>query len=337
MPKFRADFDVRGSLVLPAGAEPLALHCDDPACEILIRNAEPDASGHVPHLNVQVVATSESIDAVPSEFRGILAHQLDLLTFVTHSTFLIDQCRRVVEWEPYQKKRAFKAMQEFDPLYPPDPILGSENIETAQAISQARPAGYVQRALHYFRYGVLSHQLEDQFQQFWLSIEVIAEGRKEGTRVPIPCPICDGPLRCEHCNDTPLRRPMARQAIRDLIEMIVKDDPKGAYRTLVSVRDGLAHGRSRESIETEVGRPVGDLVDLAGAISWHAIMSSLPEIEGPLNFADRGGHFVNERLITGPIGTFEHKGEAEHPAEDKIPSVKIELLTRFGSPPGSGE
>lgn len=332
MPNFCADFDVRGTLVLPTETVPLTPHSDDPACDVTIRNAEPDAAGHIPHLSIQVVAACDTIDAAPKKLRSMLAHQLDLLTYVTQSTFVIEQCRRVMEWEPNQRTRALKALQQFDPLYPPDRELESEHLQTAQAISDARPPGYMRRALRYFRLGVLSPQPEDQFQHFWLAIETIAEGSKEGTKLSIPCPKCSNPLRCQCCNTTPMRRPMARQAIRELIGKVVKSDPATVYRSLVAVRDDLAHGRLPEAIEAQTGRSLGDLVDMAGAVAWHVIFSSLPKMDGSALFSHRGGQFVNEQLITGAVLTFTHDGEGEHPSEDKIPNVKIELMVRFGSP-----
>jgi hypothetical protein len=104
MPQFRADYDVKGGLVLPIESAPVLVRSECPAFEMTFRNAEPDESGHVPNLVVQVVAESNSIDHVADQFRSLLAKQLDLLGFVTHSTFMIGQCRRVLEWEHFLRK-----------------------------------------------------------------------------------------------------------------------------------------------------------------------------------------------------------------------------------------
>ncbi len=128
---------------------------------------------------------------------------------------------------------------------------------------------------------------------------------------------------------------MARQAIRKLIDNNVKIEPKETYLALATTRDGLAHGRSSESIEKEVGRSLADLVDLAGTISWHATMSCVPAITQPLTFAHRDGQFVSRTLVVGPVGTFEHDGSSEQPSEDKIPSVKISMEVTFRDPTGS--
>jgi hypothetical protein len=203
--------------------------------------------------------------------------QLDVLSFVTHSAFRIDECQRVIDWEPHQKRRRIRPMKKFDPFDPPDPELHCELIDTAQAITRAGQKDYVMQALRSFRYGVIEQQPEDQFQHFWLTIETIAEGSKETTRVPIPCPKCQGALFCSDCNESPLRRPMARQAIRELLSAIREDGGGRFYRDLVRTRDHLLHGRSPDTVEKEVGLPLPVLVNEAGRAAWHAIMYSMPK------------------------------------------------------------
>ncbi len=226
----------------------------------------------------------------------------------------------------------FKALQVFDPLYPPSPDLPAACVQTAETISQARPAGYVYHALHCFRNGVRAKQLEDQFQNFWLAIETIAEGRKEKTKVSISCPKCQEPLTCSHCQENPLRGLLSGQAIRNLLNVTVMPDPDKIYRDLSSVRNRLMHGGSSAATAIKkTGRSLENLVNLAGNIAWHAIMASMPNTKEPLNFGHRDGVFANLDLVAGPFGTFEFIGDGEHPTDDKIPSVKIELDTRFGS------
>ena len=166
MPRFRADFEVKGSLVLPVGSDPVVLQGDNPKFELTIRNDDTDADGHVRGLVAQIVAESDSIDRVPDAFRTILAEQLDVLSFATHSAFEIVECRRVLEWEPYQKTRKLRPMKSFDPHYPPAPDLNEHVLHTTQKIIAAARPSEVTRALRCFRYGVIQRQPEDQFQQF---------------------------------------------------------------------------------------------------------------------------------------------------------------------------
>jgi len=295
-------------------------------------NADPDISGHTPALIVRVIADCDAIDKVAEQFRTLLAQELDVVSFVTHSAFRIEECQRVIDWEPHQKSRRIRPMKKFDRFDPPDPELRRELLETAQAITRAGPEDYVMQALRSFRYGVIEQQPEDQFQHFWLAIETIAEGSKNTTRIPIPCPKCQGALFCSNCNQSPLRRPMARQAIRELLSTIRQDGGGQFYRDLVKTRDHLLHGRSPDTVEKEVGHPLSVLVNEAGRAAWHAISYSIPKLEGTPALGHRGWQFVNEVIILTPDMGFEYDGIAPHPSEAQIPTVEISMDTRFDPP-----
>jgi hypothetical protein len=331
MPRFRADFDVKSTLVLSQRSDTFRLQNDDPPFETILLNAKPDTNGHVPGLCAQVIGSCDSIDDAATNFRELLASQLDLLAFVTHSAFVIEQCRRVIEWEPFQKTRMLKVMQKFDPLYPPDPEFPPECLGTAQAIMQAKPLPYVLRALQCFRLGTLLDRSEEQFPQFWLAIETIAEGSKPPIRIPIECPICRGPLMCEACHEVPTRRPMAQQAIKDLVGRVVQNgEAEQCYRRLNATRNHLMHGRAKGSLEKDLGRSMDDLVNEAAYVAWNGILTAVPNLQGTLHFSHRNWDFARHFIIAGPVLTFEHTGDGEHPVDDKIPDVKIELQTRFG-------
>jgi hypothetical protein len=205
-------------------------------------------------------------------------------------------------------------------------------VDTASAIIAASPADYVRRALHYYRTGLLVRQSEDQFHQFWLALETIAEGRKTPDKVPIECPKCGGPLRCDVCQMEPMRRPMALQAIRDVLKIIMPQGSEETFQRLNAVRNQLVHGRSRVSIQRKLGRPLTVLVNEAAIVAWHAIERGMPEIKGQL-ILRRGIDFTNREILASPRGSFDHDGPGEHPAEDKIPNMTISLTARFGPMP----
>jgi hypothetical protein len=330
MTQFRADFYVKGSLALPIGSEPMVISGENPPFEMVFVNAEPDATGHTPALIVRVIADCDTIEDVAEQFRTLLAQQLDVLSFVTHSAFRIEECQRVIDWEPHQRSRRIRPMRKFDRFDPPDPELRRELIDTAQAITRVGQEEHVMRALRSFRYGVIEQQPEDQFQHFWLAIETIAEGSKLTTKIPIPCPKCQSPLFCSDCNESPLRRPMARQAIRELLSTLRQDGGGQFYRDLVRTRDHLLHGRSPDRVEKEVGHPLSVLVNEAGRAAWHAIWYTMRKLEGTPALANRGWHFVNHVIILSPDITFEYDGIAPHPSEAQIPKVEISMHTRFG-------
>jgi hypothetical protein len=330
MPKFRADFVVKCSLVL-ADEAPLMIVGADPAIEITFRNAAPDAEGHVPELVAEVVGDCDSIEDASVQFRELLADQVDVISFATHSTFMIDQCLRVLDWEPFQKIRRIRPAQKFDPLHPPDPDLRRELMATIQAIIRSRPERHVMRAMRYFRQGVIETELSDQFLRFWAVLEVIAEASKEVERVPILCPRCQKSLFCRECQEAPTRRPMATQAVRQLLGKINAQGEQ-LFKLLLDTRNHLTHGGSIESLQAKIGVTLDQAVNNAAAAAWHAILHAMPPLEGQPQFGNRGGDFVHRELVVSADITFEYTGDSAHPAEEQIPKPQIAVKTKFRRP-----
>src|SRR5262245_10419653 len=107
MQRYRADFDVKASIVLRDETPSLSRRCYDGQSEIILRNAKRDEEEHVPHLVAMVVGPAETLETAATAHRETLADHLDLLGYVTHNKFRILQCSRVLEWEPFQKTRHF--------------------------------------------------------------------------------------------------------------------------------------------------------------------------------------------------------------------------------------
>jgi hypothetical protein len=327
MPRFRADFIVKCSVALPATVPAIAL-LDNPTIEITLRNAELDEHGHVPEMVAQIVGDCASIDSVADEFREILIAQLDALTFATHSTYFVDQCTRVLDWEPFQKRRRLRPSQKFNPHYPPNPDLQPEFIATAQAIVRAKPDEYVLRALHSFRQGVIAVELREQFLRFWAAIERIAEGTKEVQRVPILCPKCQSDLVCPECNQTPTRRPMATQAIREYLRKI-NEQGDALFKMLSDTRNHLTHGGSAQTLREKIGMDLGNAVDAAGEAAWYAIWAALPQVDEQLHIGSEGVGFAHRDVTFTADMFFDYPGEAAYPTEDQIPKPIMTMLTSF--------
>lgn len=175
--------------------------------------------------------------------------------------------------------------------------------------------------------------------RLWLALEIVAESTKERERVPVTCPACGGALHCAACHTAPTRVPMAKQAIESLIAAIAgKAAPDVSKRQFIA-RNGLMHGRSTVSIEAECGQQFEHVVNELGRLAWEAIMSTLPLAEeGPvLHLGHRDGQFTNLNLVMSVLGSFEHTEDSDHPSDDKVPNVKIDMLTRFGNPGDESE
>lgn len=336
MPKFRAEFDVKADVVLPEGVGELQL-TTGPDSSIVFRNGPADRHGHASGLLAIVIAQSESIESATNDLRSHLAEQLDILAFATHSRFSIVEPKRLVEWDAGMKEREVRIFVTQDARYPPDPELRQTYISSVQALNNAPPLDFTRVALKYFRYGLLDEQAEDQFMRFWLALEVVAENVKEKEKVAITCPKCSSPLVCQQCGTAPTRVPMAKQAIEDLIAATAGKRAQVVAKRQFEARNGLMHGRSRESIEAKCKMPMPKLVNELGTIAWHSIMSTFPIVGETLEFAHRGGEFSNLSMVAAAKLLFEHTGDGPHPKEEKIPSGKIDVRTFFGREDDDGD
>jgi hypothetical protein len=237
----------------------------------------------------------------------------------------------VIEWEPYRKERAFIIMQKFSALYPPHPGFPEECLKTAESLVKADLPGHVRRAMEAFRVGVLTSHPDEQFQQFWMAIEILAEGEKDPALVPVTCPDCRNALHCPHCNKTPLRRPVAQEAIRAMIGKIGTPDPEATFKRLYGVRNHIMHGRSTASVERTFGQPMIDFMNEAAKVAWYSIALSLPEVD-KLVFAGHEGIFNHHHIVPHLPGKLAHNEQDKHPDEDAIPSPVISIKTIFGEP-----
>ncbi len=334
MPRYRADFEVSSTVVLPKGSAPHPLRGDQTDCEILLRNAKPDPSGHTPGLEAMVIASSDSMKSAIDEFREMLAERLDILSFVTQSSFKIEGCLRIIDWEPFQNKRITRVFKKFDPLYPPSPSLPTSCIDTAGILLIANKGSYIQHALRYFRLGVIVNQPEEQFQYFWLAVECVADGRKNRHRVPIVCYNCNNALVCSNCHEKLTRSPPTAEAMRDLFRVTVRPDPDGIYKELSGLRNKLFHGGSsfRKAV-AKTGKQLSDIVDTSGILAWHSIMASLEKTDNQLNFGHHDGTFINNKMVFA--GEFGFDVNQEHPSEDQIPAPEITLITSFRPDPNA--
>ncbi len=331
MPNFRCEFKVTSDLVIGGENSNVSIKGVD-GNTYEFTNAPADEEGHVPYLIVTVYGESESIDDAQEHLRSCLAKQLDMFTFVTHSRCKIEEPIRLVEWDAGKQERRFKSFHTSDARFPPEPNLSQEFLNSSSILDNADPPPFIRTALKYFRYGVLDTQPEDQFMRFWLALEIIAENIKENEPIPFVCPECKTAMTCGTCGIEPKRTPMAKQAIELLSEKIIGENWRDVTTPLFIVRNGLIHGSSVESIEKKSKQSLSFSVNDLARLVWNAIRINIKlkdEEASKLVLGHWGGDFVNKRVVASVVGSFEHTGDTPHPAKDKIPDVKVSLITNF--------
>jgi hypothetical protein len=330
--RFRADYEVVSSSVLDENLPTFSVNVPDSGFSVSFRNATQDDNGHVPNLIASVIGTSESISAAADEFRNVLARCLDVLTFSTHAIFKIYQCILVMDWEPFQKERHVIFQRKFGTFEPPSPDIVSQCAATTQAVLDLNPPVHIERALQWFRYAIIGEQPEEQFQYFWLAMEVIAEATRTKDKVEIPCAECGSHLECSSCHHIPTRIPMPQQEIRNWADKIYGTNGPAIFRTLNSARNHLLHGGSRESLAAKLKVPSTDvIINTAGYLAWHMIFGAM-KFPTPPPFFSQGGDFVTKSLIFSSDLSITYDGIDEQPSDDAIPKLAIQMKTKFGLP-----
>jgi hypothetical protein len=331
MANFRCDFLVLPDLVFPSDQKVVRLGLEG-GPTFTYRNEPSGIDGHSHALIVSVVGQANSIETAERELRDMLIDHLNLLSFVLQSRFRIKHPIRLFDWEPHQIQRRMLAFHSSDPRMPPEPVLDVKFFATVGELQRATPNDAIRKAMKYFRYGMMNEVHEDQFFNFWLALEIIAEDIVPKVPVAVTCKACSGALICATCGHKAMRTPSARSAIEPLIRQFA--DPKYSEERvwqLADARNKLLHGASSLSIEAHCGRPLAALVNDLGVITWSAILSSLRfKPSGvDLEFAHFGGEFASVRHVARAHIVFAHDGPEEHPEEGKLPTVDVTMSTNF--------
>ena len=332
MPRFRCLFDVDTDLVLPDGAPEMRF--EGRSFLTRLSNAPRAADGHVHSLQAVVIGPSESMIDSMLDLRAALAEQLDLLAFSTKTRFKIIGCRSVIQWDDGLKQREIFLIHYSDPRRPPAPELHAELAATVNTFLSVETSSRVGAAIRAFRYGCIAPSPEEQVASFFRSVELIAEEKSEAQEVVIVCPKCRTGLCCTACGQPAMRKPMAKQAIEELIEGITgRSDPK-LNKMLFGFRNGLTHGRRTQSIEKQFKAPINQCVETLASFAWTAISSEL----GPkcptwdnLFFATYGSVVV-PTLLARAVGVMTQGSDGLVPRDDEIPTATTTLITSFDAP-----
>lgn len=330
MPFFRCEFRVESDFTIPED-EKQQVVLEAAGATTTLKNGPVDGDGAVSCLFAYVIGDVESQEIATNELRARLASQLDLLSFVTQSRFKISNAIRLIEWEPYQSPRNMHVLQSQDARYPPEPQPLQLFISSAAKIDGTNLHPFVRKAMKYFRLGLLEEQLEDQFMRFWFALEIVAENSKDDEKSPVTCQKCGVPLKCE-CGHEQSRRPMATDAIRNLMSHINSGKYHDISGKLLLARNTLMHGGGIATLEKKCKLSMKELTEQLGQVSWSAIENALTLGDAnEIIIFDRQGDFTPVQMVFSAHLRFTPQGNAPHPPEDAIPNPSVAISTRFKS------
>lgn len=253
-PRDGVEFEVENLRIAPGADNPL----------LLIRATLP------------AVDLQNAIEAGVEKVADFLHH----LSFVTSMRFRIYRLTRVIDWTPGIQLRDYCVYSTHGAPEIPFQILDHEQFASVEVLlrTQAKPA--FKRALKWYAHGVAAEEPEDQFQYFWLAVEVLSTLSTGGMKTSDKCPRCKTDLFCPSCQVVPTHRQYPSQRIRELFGKYVRGDHSKFFEEAQQVRHLLAHGEDFDEHATAAEH----VVDALGRLAWTVLMDNfmtLPKLPFP--------------------------------------------------------
>jgi Methylamine utilization protein MauJ len=316
----------------------MRLECAHPAgtYRVFLEDKDVTPGVETPLLNAFIVFEGEDD---PANARKVgRAHLREFIETVTLAVGLRLRVHREVCFNDWTTGNPEHYSETYD-TYPdqsfPVRVLDSGIMAGVSALLERDRDDPIRRALRWYSLGVNASTPDEQFEWFWLAIEVLADRTKDVTRVPDLCPICKDPLFCHKCNETPTHRPYSSQAIRELIQTHAEEDPVRLSEVSSEFRHALTHGRRLQLVEDEQGVKITEVVDAIGCVAWRVLTSfvipTTATHDRPIAFLIPST-FLHRRLTLKTVGSFGSPIDREPQLED-IPVIEITLHREPDVPP----
>jgi len=328
--RFLLDFEVEAHGCLTTDSCKICSTHPQNEFEVHISNLAVEPGSNHPLLSMQIIIPGEDIRKAKELGTLKLNEYLHLLTFATNLSYSINKLIRIVDWTIGLKERTCIQYESYPGFELPFPVLEKDIFQSIEILQKIQLSNPLKRALKWFANGVGSHYPDDQFQYFWFVLELLAEIHKKPGKVNDQCPKCKNPLFCESCGIHPSHRPYPKQAIQQLIEQTVSDDPAGFFNSANSIRNAIMHGDATEDIEKSLGIELSDIVDSLGQAAWMALLNTFKEdLSGLLN--DEPLHFkltdkYAHQTLTASLNLKVYSSNPNEPNLDELGRTKVSLL-----------
>lgn len=316
-------------------------HCSLVGSPDIFKHRTESVEIHVANLRVQqgvvpaillatVYLDGELIDTAIDGALEHLREYLHHLTFVTNCMFQPLRLCRAIDWTPGLVQRQCIVYSEL--FGQPDlPVELPEGIfETANFLQASETSPAFKRALRWFASGIAAEQIDDQFQYFWLAIEVLSTLEKSTVKVANLCPKCRGELSCTACNQVPTHKRYPAQHIEALFnKFIVNSDHAALFEDASGVRHALAHGDDLDEIEANGGVAAKHVVDIIGKLAWTALLhyfqvAPKPGLE-PLRATLLQPNTFMHNVSQGGANLMVTSRDPEKPCLSDFPAVDISM------------
>lgn len=330
MVQFVAEIEIEGALRLSDTERPLVIDVAQPKARMELTNIDqPQNKDSV--LLAHLTYESENIETAKEEINKLVPRFLNTLSFVTNSNFGPFRPIKIIDWTPGLAMRRASYFVHQPMREHAEPSLNQSYCDSTVRLIEMQSDEKLQRALRWFRLGLGSNLLEEQFMYFWMSLEIAAEMIKGAEKVRSHCPKCQSPLFCESCGTHPEQFASGNRAIRRFIVEEMNMVGAGEIeKTLIKIRNTLAHGRRISSIKN---LPCTDeqALDRLHQIAWHALMqaSSSDRDPRPNTLMDLG---APDTVVSKHVTAVAHveiglpNGEGGVPDMRQPDGVKLSLI-----------
>jgi methylamine utilization protein MauJ len=271
--RFLLDFEVETHGCLTDEHEGINTAAFNGAVEIHVANLSVAPGTDRPLLSVQVIQPAENIEHAEEAGTANLKKYLQYLAFATNLPFRIHKLKRVIDWTLGLEQRDCHQFERFPGSELPYPVLKQAIFESIESLTSIATTPALDRALKWFTAGVGAEYTDDQFQYFWLVIELLAQIDKSADRVRDACPRCKGDLFCQTCNEHPAHRPYPKQAIRHLLDQTMNAGASEFFDLTNDIRNAIMHGEDIAAIEKHRSVELAAIVNTLGGIAWTALLN----------------------------------------------------------------
>ena len=300
--------------------------------EVQIQNnpqAGPFAKGA---LLGEMIFETEDLSAARNKALDNMAMVLNALARATGGIFGHVEIIRVIDWTPglVERQARYFATHRAQVTFP---ALDGALASTVGRIMAMHNDEVSQTVMRWYRMGRRAEGPEEQFMYLWFALEVAAGALKEAGKIAVKCPKCNADLFCPSCDDTPKRRRMETEAIKDLICSVAPPgaDREELYKTLSHIRNTLHHGRRFDSIIDDLPCTQAQALDVVANIAWRAISrladeDADPEPDDVLNFITIDNVMNNVTVVSNLIVSRFEKGDPNNPQLSEAPKIETSLV-----------
>lgn len=276
MKRWMVEFDCESEFLIEKGAGTLRYAHPDGSFEAEVTNRHVPKGWEPGLLRIVVVFHHADENELLEVVETHLSRFLSQLSFMVGSPIRDPRPIRIMDWSKGVERRDCILFKRYPNPNFPIQHLNQDYLTQLEVLFNPAPDKSVMKALRWFSHGINNLYPEDQFQNFWFSVETLALRHKGSEKDPSLCPSCRGALSCPSCS-TPLYRPFPRQAIEALLRRNVPAKTElmdRIVRDLFKARNSLLHGTFATEIEKSIGVPFQQMVDVLGHAAWNEMLKS---------------------------------------------------------------